>query len=732
LKASIPSSTTRGDINRTKVYHGSKKVIEAELRFFLNAKRNLDTCMNYTRPLVAIRTESIKKSLMDAKGRGVRIRYLTEITKNNIDCCKELTELVDEIRHLEGVRSNFMLSESEYLAPVVFDGEVNIAPKIIYCNIGSFVEQQQYLFDMLWNKAETANQRIREIEEGIPVIRTKILESQDDIIREIKNMNNIADRLSICSGLGGMQMSYNFFFDTYRTFVDRFRDNDENKGKEKKESNRLKWIIDINKDNINLVKVFVKLGFQIRHVKNMLPINLGVSDKELALTIEKMEGGKMSSSFLVSNEPLYIDHFNSVFEQLWKTGIDGVQRIEEIETGAGLADIEVISSTLRAQDLYLNILKTASKEILLIFPSTNAFLRQDSMGAIPLAMQAAQERNVRVRILMPTNSLIEQKVRQLKEYCRSSYQLDIRYIAQMSETKATILVADRKDSLVMELKDDAKPVFSQAIGLSTYSNSKAGVLSYVAIFENLWKQSELYDQLMIAHEQVTMHDKMQKEFINVAAHELRTPVQPILGLTDILGSKKGNIEQYQEYISVISRNARRLKDLTEDILDVSRIDGKSLDLRNEVFDLVSTINSLLDDYRKDQAGLANRSEISFESKFSNVLVLGDRQRINQVIHNLLDNALNFTKDGLITISVSKKTQNANEWNITVKDSGKGIDLEMMPRLFTKFATKSQHGIGLGLYISKSIIEAHGGKIWAENNTNEKGANFSFTLPASTN
>jgi signal transduction histidine kinase len=445
-----------------------------------------------------------------------------------------------------------------------------------------------------------------------------------------------------------------------------------------------------------------------------------------------MEGGKMSSSFLVSNEPLYIDHFNSVFEQLWKTGIDGVQRIEEIETGAGLADIEVISSTLRAQDLYLNILKTASKEILLIFPSTNAFLRQDSMGAIPLAMQAAQERNVRVRILTPTNSLIEQKVRQLKEYCRSSYQLDIRYIAQMSETKATILVADRKDSLVMELKDDAKPVFSQAIGLSTYSNSKAGVLSYVAIFENLWKQSELYDQLMIAHEQVTMHDKMQKEFINVAAHELRTPVQPILGLTDILGSKKGNIEQYQEYISIISRNARRLKDLTEDILDVSRIDGKSLDLRNEVFDLVSTINSLLDDYRKDQAGLANRSEISFESKFSNVLVLGDRQRINQVIHNLLDNALNFTKDGLITISVSKKTQNANEWNITVKDSGKGIDLEMMPRLFTKFATKSQHGIGLGLYISKSIIEAHGGKIWAENNTNEKGANFSFTLPASTN
>jgi len=216
----------------------------------------------------------------------------------------------------------------------------------------------------------------------------------------------------------------------------------------------------------------------------------------------------------------------------------------------------------------------------------------------------------------------------------------------------------------------------------------------------------------------------------VAAHELRTPVQPILGLTDILENKNGNIEQYKEIISVIGRNARRLKHLTEDILDVSRIEGNSLELRNEVFDLVSIINGLLDDYRKDQAGLVNRPEISFECNVENASVLGDRQRISQVIQNLLDNAFNFTKDGLITISVSRKTQNTytNEWIIIVKDSGKGIDLEMMPRLFTKFATKSLHGIGLGLYISKSIIEAHGGRIWGKNNADGKGATFSFSLP----
>ncbi|MGA9844033.1 MAG: HAMP domain-containing sensor histidine kinase [Nitrososphaeraceae archaeon] len=153
-----------------------------------------------------------------------------------------------------------------------------------------------------------------------------------------------------------------------------------------------------------------------------------------------------------------------------------------------------------------------------------------------------------------------------------------------------------------------------------------------------------------------------------------------------------------------------------------------------MFDLVSIINDLLADYRKYQAGLVNRSEISFECSVENALVRGDRQRIGQVIQNLLNNALNFTTDGLITISVSKKTlnKNTNEWIIVVKDTGKGIDLEIISRLFTKFATKSEHGIGLGLYISKSIIEAHGGRIWAVNNTNKKGATFGFSLPGNDN
>ena len=315
-----------------------------------------------------------------------------------------------------------------------------------------------------------------------------------------------------------MQMSYNYLFDSYKNVVDKAKK--QVGGEEKEEGFGLRWITDIEGGSLTLVKKFLQAGItNIRHIKNMPPLSFGVSDKEVAITIENMEGGKMSQKFLISSEPLYVDHFNSLFEELWKNSIDARERIRDIEAGVDLADIEVIPSSLRAQDLYLDIVNAASKEILWIFPTTNAFLRQDKIGAIPLAMQAARERNVKVRILVPANSLIEQKLQQLKEYCHLGT-IGIRYIEQMSETKATILVVDRKDSMVMELKDDSKSTFYEAIGLSTHSNSKAGVLSYVAIFENLWKQSELYEQLMKAHEQVKIHDKMQREFINIAAHEL--------------------------------------------------------------------------------------------------------------------------------------------------------------------------------------------------------------------
>jgi two-component system, OmpR family, sensor histidine kinase VicK len=716
---------------KIKIFHGSENVINTELQFFSNANNRIDTCMNYTRPQLAIALDPIRHAFVHAKNRGVKLRYLTEITTENISFCKELlSTVVSELRHLDGIKGNFMISESEYLAPAVLFEKGKVADQIMYSNVKELVEEHEYMFDALWSKAISAEQRIKEIEEGIAPIKTRILEDQDEIITEIKRLNNSANKLSICSALGGMQMSYNYFFDTYKNIIDRYR-------KEKRYHDGVRWIINIDKDSMNLVQIFTKFGVQIRHIKNMPPMNFGVSDKEVALRIERVEDGNLSQRFLISNEPLYVKHFNFLFEQLWKNGIDAAYRIRDIEAGVDLADIEVIPSSTRAEEIYLTIVKSAAEEILWIFPTTNAFISQEKIGAVQLAKQAAKERNVKVRILAPADSLIEQKVQQLKEY-RPDHAIDVRYIEQMTETKATILVVDRKASLVMELRDDSKTTFVEAIGLSTYSNSKAGVLSYVAIFDNLWKQTELYQKVVEANEQLKVHDKMQKEFINIAAHELRTPIQPILGLSDVLVSKKGDIEQYKELLDAIIRNAKRLQKLTEDILDVTKIESQSLQLRKQRINLNEVILSITAEY-ENQIKKINNVNLSFISKDDDTFVDADRLRLSQVFDNILNNAIKFTKGGSITIAIQKNEEygrgNRNNINddqviVSIKDTGTGIDPEIAPRLFTKFATKSVTGTGLGLYISKSIVEAHGGKMWAENNADGKGATFAFNLPLS--
>ncbi|MGB7663922.1 MAG: HAMP domain-containing sensor histidine kinase [Nitrososphaeraceae archaeon] len=221
---------------------------------------------------------------------------------------------------------------------------------------------------------------------------------------------------------------------------------------------------------------------------------------------------------------------------------------------------------------------------------------------------------------------------------------------------------------------------------------------------------------------------MQKEFISIAAHELKTPIQAILGMSGLL---KYYPNRTNEVIEVINRNAIRLQRLSTNILDITRIESQTLKLEKKRFDIRDLIPSIIEDCKdriKDSTN--NKVELMYNnnSKNNSVIVNADRERIIQVICNLLSNSIQFTNEGYISLSISLDEEN-KEIFITVKDTGIGISPEIMPRLFSKFATKSQRGTGLGLYISKSIIEAHGGKIWAENNiVDGKGTILGFTLP----
>jgi signal transduction histidine kinase len=526
--------------------------------------------MNYTRPELAIVLEPIWKAFLDAKSRYVGLRYITEITKDNISYCKKLMTIVDELRHLDRIKGNFMLSETEYLSPLVLFEKKKVASQIICSNLKEIVEQQQYFFDTLWNKAIPAKDRIYELEHSV--------ESPS---------------------------------------------------------------------------------------------------------------------------------------------------------------IETIRDPVEVQMIGFNHIQSAREEILVIFSTANAFYRQLIVaGGMQLCKEAASERNVKVRILTPKDDRIDKIVQELLQEQQQQQQkqrrrIDIRYIEPALQTKVTVLVTDKKFSLSVELKDDTKNNSYEAIGLATYSNSTPTVLSYASIFESLWTQTELYEQLKV-------HDKMQEDFINIAAHELRTPIQPILGLSQVLHSKIKNTE-YQELLDTIVRNAKRLQLLTENILDVTRIESNSLQLSKKQFNLREMVLNAMAD-SKSQLKEYDHIRLELISK-EDVFVEADKARIGQVIYNLLNNALKFTQEGkgegegIIIISLTlEKDKNHDDNNnkeviVSIKDTGIGIAPEIMQRLFTKFATKSVRGTGLGLYVSKGIVEAHGGRIWAANNADgRKGATFYFSLP----
>jgi two-component system, OmpR family, sensor histidine kinase VicK len=566
------SNTPTLDSEKTEVLYGFNKTTEVLLKFLNSSEVSMNICADYTWPSVAMGVEVFRKGLYELKTRSVQSRFITDITKDNIEYCKELMQ-ISELRHLDGIKGNFAISEKAYVASATLQ-EASLLQQVIYSNVRAILDQQQYVFETLWSKAIPADQKIRGIEDGLDLGRTDIIQSPRMIL-----------------------------------------------------------------------------------------------------------------------------------------------------------------------DLFTNMIKSAKTEILLMLPTINAFLREDRIGVIELLKKSATENNVNVRIITPSNDVVEkilqdtgstlavseerpenQKKEKGFEVQRSNIQFK-----ETAVTTVTTLIVDRKESLAIEKTDDSKLDFIEAIGLTTYSNSEPTVISYVSVFEGLWKQGELLNQL-------EAHDKMQREFINIASHEMKTPAQAILGTSGLL---KYYPERKDELIEIIQRNAKRLQTLISNILDVTRIESQTLILNTERFDMRELVSSVIEDYKR-----AKDSNIQIINKNDNsinpIFVEVDRDRIVQVLSNLLSNAIKFTNQGEISINLFEKIQDKEgkkEVIVSVTDTGSGINGEIFGRLFSKFASKSYQGTGLGLFICKSIIHAHGGRIWAENNSNidgdksNGGATITFSLPS---
>ena len=567
------SNTPTLDSEKTEVLYGFNKTTEVLLKFLNSSEVSMNICADYTWPSVAMGVEVFRKGLYELKTRSVQSRFIADITKDNIEYCKELMQ-ISELRHLDGIKGNFAISEKAYVASATLQ-EASLLQQVIYSNVRAILDQQQYVFETLWNKAIPADLKIRGIEDGLDLGRTDIIQSPRMIL-----------------------------------------------------------------------------------------------------------------------------------------------------------------------DLLTNMIKSAKTEILLMLPTINAFLRENRIGVIELLKKSATENNVNVRIITPSNDDVEKILQdtgstlavseELPENQKKGKGFEVQrsniQFKEIAVTTVTTLVVDRKESLAIEKTDDSKLDFIQAIGLTTYSNSEPTVISYVSIFEGFWKQGELLNQL-------EAHDKMQREFINIASHEMKTPTQAILGTSGLL---KYYPERKDELIEIIQRNAKRLQTLIGNILDVTRIESQTLMLNTERFDMRELVSSVIEDYN-DRAKVGNIQIINKNINSINpIFVQVDRDRIVQVLSNLLSNAIKFTKQGEISINLFEKIQDnggKKEVIVSVTDTGSGINVEIFERLFSNFASKSYQGTGLGLFICKSIIHAHGGRIWAENNNNidedksSGGATITFSLPS---
>jgi signal transduction histidine kinase len=527
---------------------------------------------------------------------------------------------------------------------------------------------------------------------------------------------------------------------------------------------KIRGVTEVTPNNINYCKKLMEVG-EYRHLDG-IRTNFGIVDgKQVMLHGVSQEKDPLSQAILTSVKGL-VEAQQYMFENLWTKSIPVEDKIKEIEEGIKPDVIETITDPSKTQTLYLSLLRSATKEIMLIIPTANTMNHQADAGVFGLLEEMCKEndtnKDIKIRVLAPQiNSnhhytIKQQQQRLQKEqntslsFSLSSLPITLRNIETDSTTKSTIAVIDKRESLVVEIKDDTKNTFMDSMGFATYSNSKATVLSYVSIFESFWIQSDLVKKLKESEE-------LQKDFVHIAAHELKNPIQPILGLSSLLMKAKPTDEKgFQDIIKIINRNAKKLLQLTSDILDVTKIETNNLNLQKELFNLNDLMSDIVEDYSNQlhNENIKIQYEVSFPKRIDKndeyekderiikketnlIYVFADRTRITQVLSNLLNNAIKFTdssseaeeETGIIKIIVEKKENEEGKVHIHVKDNGKGIDPSIIDHLFSKFATKSKGGTGLGLYISKRIIEAHGGSIWAQNNEDSKrGATFSFSLP----
>lgn len=279
---------------------------------------------------------------------------------------------------------------------------------------------------------------------------------------------------------------------------------------------RLRCITEITTSNIHYCEQLLHIVDELRHLDNIVG-TFYVSDKECLVPESVHKKGKIASRIIYWNVNETVKHQQYVFETLWNKAISARQKINQIEKGELPQVIEVIRNQTELQLLAHNLIKSAEKEILVIFSSANSFMRQSNAGSGQLVIEAAKFRNVAVTMLTPMDENVKAIAIDAEE---QSSNIKIRKIEPSSRSTVTVVIVDRKISLAVELKDDSKSEVAEAIGNVTYSTSKSTVLSYVSMFESYMKLTDLYEESQSKLSDTTDELETMKKYVKEVLEEM--------------------------------------------------------------------------------------------------------------------------------------------------------------------------------------------------------------------
>jgi len=673
---------------RTEVIFGEENVSNTITRIISNARTRIHACIDSLGPSVSLSMEPVRLAISDSFAkRKISPKYITEITPENIGECRRLIELGVELRHLDSVKGNFGVTDDEYCATSTLEGSRPIL-QLVYSNSKAVVEQNEYLFQTLWSRATPVNLRFKEIVEGIPRYETRIIRDSNQILVETKRMIDSSKRYSVSSVSGGLLYAYSYAFGDFDEILEKAR---------RGEHEGIKWVTRIDESSLEAAKKFLEKGMLLRHVDNVPTESFGVSDREVGVTLSRLENGAMNNSALFSNDPMYIEHYSGVFEELWKSGIDAKIRIKEIEEGIEEPRIRIIRNRDDVRVQLLHLLNHATEEILLLLPSSNSYRRLMKIGVID-AMQKAVQRGVKVSLLAPS----------LNEKQDDDQKNQIEYKAIREATglnTVTIVVVDRTRSLIIEQQDDSKQDFVESIGVATYSTRGSTVKANIRFFERMWEEvaEREREEMLLEKER---RSRMEAELLqDILAHDIRNYNQAARLNAELLADELGEAppESLKPLVDSVINSIDGSTRLVDRAAKIGKIlsDGSNVNL--VPVNLADIIETSIATVRESQRG---KKEIFIEKPgdLDKKSVMAD-DMLQEVFLNLFSNSAKYTdgSEARITLAVEELIQNGGAYyKISVSDQSHGIPEEQKPNLFTRYL-KSARGSGLGLSIVHALV-----------------------------